>query len=63
VEHFEAALRMKPDHLPAHTRLAWSLEQLGRHQQAIAAYERVRALAPRNPEVARLARELGLAPR
>lgn len=63
IAHFQDALRLKPDHLPAHTRLAWLLDRVGRREEALSAYERASALAPGHPQIAALARELGLPPR
>lgn len=60
VDHFADAIRMKPDHLPAHTRMSWALNKLGRQPEALAAYERARAVAPQDPQIAVLARELGI---
>jgi tetratricopeptide (TPR) repeat protein len=60
VKHFDQAIKMKPDHLPAHTRRSWVLNELGHTKQARAGYERARFLAPQSPEVAKLARMLGL---
>lgn len=61
--HYEAALQRKSDHLPARTRLALAYDRSGRRQDALRAYEDARRLAPNHPDVATLARRLGIEPR
>lgn len=60
VQAYRISIRMKPDHLQAHTRLSFCLNRMGNRPEAIAAFEKARALAPNHPDIATLARELGL---
>ena len=46
MEHWEQALRLKPDYVEAHCNLGVALEQAGRLQDAIGHYEQALQIKP-----------------
>ena len=50
IEHYEQALRIKPDYPEAHNNLAFALEKEGRTQEAIEHYEQALRIGTDNPE-------------
>jgi tetratricopeptide (TPR) repeat protein len=46
IEHYEQALRIKPDYAEAHNNLGVALMELGRTQDAIAQYEQALRINP-----------------
>jgi tetratricopeptide (TPR) repeat protein len=50
IEHFEDALRIRPDYPEAHNNLANALRQVGRYPEAIGHYEQALRARPDDPE-------------
>jgi len=51
LEHYRAAVRIKPDYARAYNNLGALLEVMGRHEEAIAAYRQAGRLTPADPKV------------